>query len=118
MNSGVVVIEQGSFDLQLFLQVGFKLRIDIFYYRLVAEERKHGTEKTRAFTAGTTQVTDQHSGSFTGALHITGQTLLLGPSPPNLQSLLSKCVFPLGAQGEYYGRISKIKWQRPWTLDA
>jgi len=58
MNSGVVVIEQGPFDLQLFLQVGFKLCIDIFYYRLVAEERKHSTEKTRAFTAGTTQVTD------------------------------------------------------------
>lgn len=37
----IVVVEQGSLDLQLFLQVGFKLRIDVFYYRLVAEERRH-----------------------------------------------------------------------------
>lgn len=40
MNSGVVVIEQGSFDLQLFLQVGFKLCIDVLHYGLVAEERE------------------------------------------------------------------------------
>ena len=113
MNSGVMVIEQGSFDLQFFLQVGFKLRIDIFYYRLVAAERKCGTEKTRAFATGTTQVTDRHSRSFMGALYIMGQALLLRPSPPNLQSLPSKRVFPLGAQGEYYGHNSKIKWQRP-----
>lgn len=45
VNPGVVVIEQGSFDLQLFLQVGFKLRIDIFYYRLVAEEREDRAER-------------------------------------------------------------------------
>lgn len=60
VNSGVMVIEQGSFDLQLFLQVGFKLRINIFYYRLVAEEREHGTEKTRSFTGRMTRVTDGH----------------------------------------------------------
>lgn len=40
MNSGVMVIEQGSFDLQLFLQVGFKLCINVLYYGLVAEERE------------------------------------------------------------------------------
>ena len=36
MNSGVVVIEQGSFDLQLFLQVGFKLSINELNNGLVA----------------------------------------------------------------------------------
>lgn len=113
-----MVIEQGSFDLQLFLQVGFKLCVDIFYYRLVAEERKCGTAKTRAFATGTTQVTDWHSRSFMGALYIMGQAVLLWPSPPNLQFLPSKRVFPLGAQGEYYGHNNKIKWQRPWTLGA
>lgn len=40
VNPGVVVIEQGSFDLQLFLQVGFKLCVDVFYYGLVADERE------------------------------------------------------------------------------
>lgn len=103
VNSGVVVIEQRSFDLQLFLQVGFKLCIDIFYYRLIAEERKQGTEKTRAFTAATTQVTDLRSGSFMGALPNTETDTALRTL---LQSLLSKCVFPLGAQGDYYTHIS------------
>lgn len=37
----VVVVEQGPLDLQLFLQVGFELCVDVFYYRLVAGERRH-----------------------------------------------------------------------------
>lgn len=40
-----------------------------------------------------------------GAQYITGQVLLLQPSPLNL----NKCVFLLCAQGEFYGHISKIK---------
>lgn len=50
MNPGVVVIEQGSLDLQLLLQVGFKLRIDIFYYRLVAEEREDMAERKPGYS--------------------------------------------------------------------
>lgn len=37
----VVVVEQGPLDLQLFLQVGFELCVNVFYYRLVAGERRH-----------------------------------------------------------------------------
>lgn len=37
----VVVVEQGPLDLQLFLQVGFELCVDVLYYGLVAAERKH-----------------------------------------------------------------------------
>lgn len=41
MDPCVVVVEQGSLDLQLFLQVGFELGIDVFYYGLVTGERRH-----------------------------------------------------------------------------
>lgn len=66
----VVVVEQGPLDLQLFLQVGFKLGVNVFHYGLVAGERRH-REKQR-IRAGTTQATDGHS----GALYGTGQALL------------------------------------------
>lgn len=40
VDPGVVVVEEGTFDLQFLLQVGFKLGIDIFHYGLVARMQK------------------------------------------------------------------------------
>lgn len=41
MDPGVVVVEERTFDLQFLLQVGLKLGIDIFHYRLIARMRKN-----------------------------------------------------------------------------
>jgi len=81
MNSGVVVIEQGSFDLQLFLQVGFKLCIDVLHYGLVAEEREERALSKHLLLG---QHTEQHPGSFMGALHIMKTSAALGTFPVQL----------------------------------
>lgn len=39
MNPRVMVVEQGTLDLQLFLQVGFKLGINIFYNGFIAGKK-------------------------------------------------------------------------------
>lgn len=41
MDPGVVVVEERTFDLQFLLQVGLKLGIDIFHYRLIARMQKN-----------------------------------------------------------------------------
>lgn len=41
MDPGVVVVEERTFDLQFLLQVGLKLGIDIFHYRLIARMWKN-----------------------------------------------------------------------------
>lgn len=40
VDPGVVVVEERTLDLQFLLQVGLKLSIDIFHYRLIAKMQK------------------------------------------------------------------------------
>lgn len=41
MDAGVVVVEKSTLDLQLFLEIGFKLIIYIINYWLIAEKNKY-----------------------------------------------------------------------------
>lgn len=117
MNSGVVVIEQGSFDLQLFLQVGFKLCIDVLHYGLVAEEREERALSKHLLLGQHRSLNNTQEASWV-LCTLWRQVLHLVPSLSNLPSLPTKCVFLLGALGAYYGQISKEMWWRPWTLSA
>lgn len=41
VNPGVMVVEERTLNLQFLLQVGLKLSIDIFHYRLIARMQKN-----------------------------------------------------------------------------
>lgn len=63
MDPGVVVVEQGTFDLHLLLQVGLKLGVDVVHYGLeAAAHRKTNMNVVRIWALGIGQFQLQVNG--------------------------------------------------------